>query len=123
MALHSITTTATFTGAHATRLIGGAGTVGSFAISGLEAAGTVGGILGVVAAILTLWVTIGANNRAKRREYADEIDRAKTEGRRELEARLREVIDELTEARHERDFYRDQWAARGGTPPTPGGGT
>ena len=120
MALHTVTTT-TFTGAHATRLVAGAGTVGSAAISGLEAAGTVGGIVASVAAILTLWAAISANNRAKRKEYAEEIDKAKAEGRREVEGRLRELIDELTEARNERDFYREQWAKFGGPlPPSKG---
>lgn len=121
MALHTVTTTATFTGAHAGRLMASAGMVGSSAISGLEAAGTVGGIVASVAAILTLWAAIAANNRAKRREYADEIDKAKADGRREVEGRLRELIDELTEARHERDFYREQWAKYGGPlPPSKG---
>lgn len=123
----ALTVVSTFSGAHASRLIAGSATIGSAAIGGLETAGAIGGIIGVAAAVLTLTATIAANNRARRKEYAEEIRGAEQRGfdqaRRAADARIRNLVDELKEARGQRDFYQQQWAARWGEPPPPPKGT
>ena len=102
----------------AIRAAGGSASVVASGLSGLEVAGTVGGIIGVLAAVVTLWVTISASNRAKRREYMTELRQARADGadeeRRTADARIRNLVDELKQARHERDFFRNRYFSGGG---------
>lgn len=110
----ALTVVSTFSAAHAARLIAGSGTVGSAAIGGLDAAGTVGGIVAAAVTVGGLWLTISTNNRAKRREYREEIEAAERRGEKTADSRIRELVDELKEARNERDRYWQQWAASRG---------
>jgi len=121
------------------RFLAGAGTVTASGISGLEAGSYIGGILAAAIAGIALYFTIAAANRAKRKEYRDEITAAEQRGaaaafgskefqdalaaarregnaatRQAMEARLRNLLDEVQETRDERDFYREKYFDVGG---------
>lgn len=102
---------------------GRAGTVGLAALSGWETAGGIGGVVTALAAAVTLVITVSANNRSRRREYENEIRAAEQRGsdaaRQSLDPRIRNLIDELEQARHDRDFYRQAYIEQGGRPLPP----
>lgn len=83
---------------HVVRAGAGAATVTVSAISGLEAAGYLGGVIGAVVALAALYVTISANNRTRRRESEDEIQEAYDRGAAERDRLLRPWLE----------FYQDQ---------------
>ena len=57
-----------------------AGAVGGATASGAEVAGSIGGLVGAAVAVGALFVTISANNRARRHEYEQEIAEAERRG-------------------------------------------
>src|SRR5437879_528480 len=95
---------------HALRVTGGGTTVAASAFSGLEIAGTIGGVVGATVAIGMLAVTISANNRQKRREYEDEIQESFDRGAASIAAQLHQ-------ARRDAEFWRAQFFGRKGVPP------
>lgn len=76
------------------------------ALTGLEAAGYLGGIVGTFVAIIALYVTIAANNRQKRKEYEQEIEAAYRKGKES-------IMPELKQAQRDAEFYRSEVFKRG----------
>lgn len=60
--------------------IPGVVSVGGAIASGAEIAGAVGGVIGAGVAVVALFVTIAGSNRARRREYEQEIAEAEARG-------------------------------------------
>lgn len=80
--------------------------------SGLEIAGTLGGIVGSLCAVVALVVSVMAGNVKRRRQYDDDIRAAETRGRES-------VADELEELREIRTRYFNMLEARYGPPRLP----
>lgn len=109
----------------------GSGVVGTFSAgySGLEVAGTIGGLLGSVVAVIALITSVTAGNAKRRRQYDDDIRAAETRGETRAqtvaEQMRREIADELTQARADANWYRERYTnlleGRGlpATPPPP----
>lgn len=77
--------------------------------SGLEVAGTLGGILGSLAAVTALLISVAAGNAKRRRQYDEDIRAAELRGRMS-------VADELEELREIRTRYFNMLEARGVSP-------
>lgn len=103
----------------AAKAAGGTGAVTTAALSGLETAGTLGGLVFGVGSLVIMWITITANNRQKRREYEQEIQDAFNRGQAAMS-------DALGQARRDRDFFREKYFETLGVlspiPPSQGGG-
>lgn len=78
--------------------------------SGWEVAGSVGGIVGVIATVTALVLSVIAGNAKRRRQYDDDRKAAKEEGREEVRAAL---AAELAELREIRSRYFNILEARG----------
>lgn len=72
-------------------------------ISGFDVAGTIGGLIATIVAIVTLTLSVIASNARKRRDYENDMAAAREHLRPELEQeRL-----ERRQAEADRDRYRD----------------
>lgn len=79
--------------------VAGAATVAASGLGGLTIAGTVGGIVLAIIAVVGLAITVSMNNRTKQREYDSEIQAAYDRGRSSL-------YDELMKAQRDAEFWR-----------------
>lgn len=99
----------------------GSGVVGTIAsgYSGLEVAGTVGGLVGSMCAVVAIVTSVTAGNAKRRRQYDDDIRAAELRGRRQADVETARERDERQQAERERDDYRDRYLnllERGGPP-------
>lgn len=94
----------------------GLGTTAASAYSGLQIAGTVGGIVGSVCAVVALIVSVTAGNAKRRRQYDDDIRAAEQRGRSAVQTDLEQANDQATEWR---ERYLNLLEQRPGVQPPP----
>jgi hypothetical protein len=71
--------------------------------------GELGGVLAGLAAIAGIVLSVATGNARRRRQYEDDIRAAFERGRAAEQASRAQIIDDLTEARRERDEYHERY--------------
>lgn len=109
---------------HLPHLPGAVAAVGGPTASGIEVAGTVGGLVGAAVGLVGLFITIAAMTSKRRREYQQEIREAEERGVHQARAALDPVIQSLQRDMNavigDRDFYRNlAWGQHSGPLPIP----
>lgn len=87
----------------------GVGGVVAASYSGIALLGEIGGALAGITAMVALVLSVAAGNAKRRRQYEDDMREAFERGRAAEQASRAQIVDDLNEARRDRDEYHERY--------------